>query len=122
MRYEILLDGESVRLTCAELQTLIELVLARVGLGNGNKHLDKTPICRLRKELIKGTGRTSAAALIETGGGEEYHLAIPRRDLKRRVRLTPCFFELVALGVITAEEAARLRKICGRAPRSLVDR
>jgi hypothetical protein len=90
------------------MMALVDLILAQGRSPSGMISLRKMTIWRLRKELGKKMGKS----LIETGSCEEYRLTIPHKEFKTRIALTPCFFELIGIDLISAEAAEILRCIC----------
>jgi hypothetical protein len=106
--YRIELAGQPVLLPCASFCALIDLVRAAVTTATGLPPISRFTIRRLRKALDAQIGPGVGLQLIHTGGGEEYRLVIS----KSRIRIAPCFYELVARKIISAEIAETLRKHC----------
>jgi hypothetical protein len=99
-------------LSYGHLCRLIRLVLAR-GLTPSGYVADPDVlypqgVCRLRKAIDEAVGPGAGGAFIETGVGCEYRLAVPARE----VALGPAFPELSRLGLVTAEELAKLQEFC----------
>jgi len=110
-RIEARLHGQAVRLSCSSFQLLLDLVLALANTETGYVNIHPTSICRLRKAIDAILGEGSAARWIETGMSQEYRLTIPREEMAVQIALTPCFFELVDLKVVTEEQAEELREL-----------
>jgi hypothetical protein len=108
--FRVLLDGKATMLPYASFSVLVELICARVLSDSGFLASARSTIYRLRKTLESNVG--IGRPLIETGSGEEYRLAIPKSELRKRVGVTSCFFDLVARNLITKEQAEILRKHC----------
>jgi hypothetical protein len=73
-------------------------------------------VCRLRKAIDEAVGPGAGGALIETGVGREYRLAVPARE----VALGPQFPELFRLGLVTEEELAKLQTLCRPCHRDVI--
>jgi hypothetical protein len=112
--YSVGVGGKSIALTYGSLKALMELVLARSSPGSGFARFDKMTIARLRAVLVCALGDGAGKVLIETGSGEEYRLAIPRKQLRARVLVSDCFFELIEINVVRKDEADALRRVCGK--------
>ena len=95
---------------------LARLVLARGVLPSGfvadPDLLYPEAVCRLRRVIDRAVAPGAGAALIETGVGREYRLAIP----VTAVALGPELAELAGLGVLTPEELTQLRAFCQKEP------
>ena len=113
--FQILLHGNVVDLKCSELKVLLSLILAGGVAGTGFVRANPVIVCGLRKALENAVNNGTGKALIETGSKNEYRLTIPRDRMKEQVAITSCFFELVALGVISGAHARKLRTTCGQA-------
>lgn len=101
------LAGKPVWLACASFIALVDLVHARLTLDSGCTRLSRSVAHRLRKEL-----GVAAKSLIDTAGSGEYCLTIPKAKLRRRVGITPCFYELVPRAIVSQEQANALQKGC----------
>ena len=102
VRVEVRCNGAPVPMRCSSLQLLIELVLGLANHDSGYVAAEAIAVHRLREDL-------DGLDLIETGMSSQYRLRIPRAELANRVKLTPCFFELVDLKVVTPDQAEELR-------------
>jgi len=111
-RYRVNIRQHAVNLTAASLNVLIDLVLRRDDSPTGFVRLPAVDVFRLRKAVDSVLGHGAGKDLIETGGGEEYCLAIPRSELGRQVDLRDSFLELVDLKVISASQCKKLRRLC----------
>ena len=107
-QYRVDVDGQSLWLSCASLIALVDLLCARIQSDAGYRELTRSTVHRLRQDLGE-VGRN----LIETGDGCEYRIAIPKAKIRDRVSLSPSFFKLVGLAVLSQEQADTLRKACG---------
>lgn len=112
--FEVRLKRGAAGLTYTGLRALVALVLSRAGAGSGFVRLSPVLVSRLRHALDRAAGPGTGEALIETGFKKEYRLAVPRERLRSLVAVEPSFFELEALKVISAEQAAQLRRLCRR--------
>ena len=88
----------------------MDLICARIQSDSGFLGSARNTIYRLRKglDVIAGAGKK----LIETGRGEEYRLTIPCSELRARVGVARCFYDLVVRKFVAEEQADILRKHC----------
>jgi hypothetical protein len=105
--------GTSTSLTLEALRALIKLILACPNEDSGTASVPRNTIYRLRKAINQALGRGVAERLIETGFGQECLLAIPPKELKSQVLVTPRFLGMVRLKVLSQADADRLRELCG---------
>ena len=117
-RFRVYFNGKPTELTPRSLMVLIDLVLAHGKPGSAFISMPKMTIYRLRWELGRGAGKK----LVETGSGAEYRLAIPSNELQGCVALTPCFFELIGVGVVSKDEAELLVRLCRLCDQAEADR
>jgi len=85
-------------------------VLARTQHGQGFVELNPVTVFRLRHAIDDAIGSGMGRALIETGTSNEYRLTISMNDLRGSVALTPCFFELVQLNIVSRDKANKLEE------------
>lgn len=111
--FRVQVRRQTVNLTASSLNILIDLVLAREDSETGFVQLPALDIFRLRRALDSALGPGAGKDLIETGGGEEYCLNIPRDELGSQVAVTACFFELVDLNVVSTLQGNKLKRLCG---------
>jgi hypothetical protein len=109
--YEVILRSEVVELPRACLKALIGLVLARARSGQGFIQLNPVTVFRLRRAIDKAIGAGAGRSLIETGASEEYRLTFALNGLTSHVALTPCFFELAQLNIVSRESASMLKAV-----------
>jgi hypothetical protein len=119
--FRVAVGKSAISLTFASIKALIDLTIARANGHSGFARMEKMTIRRLRAAVDKQLGDGVGKALIETGSGEEYRLAIPKSKLRARVRLTACFFELAGIGVISEVDSELMGRICGRCSRKLAE-
>ena len=112
-RFRIHIRGKPVDLSGGALNLLVDLAVARGQPGPGYVQASRVDVCRLRRLLDKDVQPGTGRALVETGTGEEYRLTIPRDRLKDLVAVTPCFFDLVQLQVVTDRQAGFLKYLTG---------
>jgi hypothetical protein len=111
-RYNVVLvDGRSAALSHGCFDALVNLLVALGRPGSG--FVDATPviITRLRRALdraVPGCGRR----LIPPGTGGQFLLKVERGELQSRLTLDPTFFELVAIGRVSGEQADTLKSLC----------
>ena len=110
--YRIEVAGRAVWLPCASMGIVVDLVIAGIQTESGLIPCCKTAICRLRQALDEQLGAGAGQRWIETGGGQEYRLAIPKSKIGEQVGVTACFFELVGLRMVSEKDAETLRKTC----------
>jgi hypothetical protein len=107
-------------LSYGHLYRLVRLVIAQgltqSGFAADPDVLYPQGVCRLRKAIDEAVGPGSGGALIETGVGREYRLAVPTRD----VALDPDFPELSRLGLVTADELVKLQELCRPCHRDVI--
>ena len=113
-KFRIEAAGTAVLLSAASFQAVIRLACAALESESGFLPAARNTIYRLRKALDAQAGVGTGQELIHTGGGEEYRLAIPRAEFSERIRITACFYELVAKRIVTQQQADLLRKHCGK--------
>jgi hypothetical protein len=88
-----------------------ELIVGRVTTRTGLVSVSPTTIWRLRQAIDEAVGREGVGdALIETGAGSEYRLAIAVRDIV----LDPSFAELPASGLISEAALTTMVRCCRR--------
>jgi hypothetical protein len=116
-RHLVRVYDRALMLTGGEMGLLVRLVLARGTTPAGFLAERPLAIHRLRQKCAGASGRDGKPALIETGCGQEYRLALEREELPARIAIEPGFFELVDLGVLTKGQAGALRRQCGMAGR-----
>ena len=91
--YTVLVHGRAVALPLAELQLLIDLVLARAELPTGFlTEVSPAEICRLRAAIDAVLGKGAGKKLIATGSGKEYRVSILPDELADQVGYTEPFF------------------------------
>ncbi len=112
--YRVLFYGLETELTGTALNLLTELVLARADTETGYVQARPLDIYRLRRSMDTAR-RGIGNQLIDTGGGEEYRLAIPFDKLASEVAVTVCFLELIDLKIVSRLTAEKLSAVCGRA-------
>src|SRR5262245_27419696 len=120
--FRVALRGASISLTFNSFEALINLTIARANGGSGFVEIKKMTIRRLRAAIDRSLGDGVGKTLIETGSGEEYRLAIPKKNLRKRVRLTACFFELSKIGLLSEADSEAMRRACGKCPRKLAEK
>ncbi|MBI2804804.1 MAG: hypothetical protein HYX68_07455 [Planctomycetes bacterium] len=106
------LDGATVWLAVTSLETLVELLVARINLETGYLPVHPVTIHRLRRALDEVGGDAYGKRLIQTGAQAEYRLTIPRAELGERVGVTSCFAELADLKIISAEQLQVIQTAC----------
>lgn len=110
-RYRVKVRRRTVDLTAGALTILIDMVLAGEDSELGFVQLPALDVFRLRRAIDSAVGPGAGKDLIETGGGEEYRLNIPRDQLGTQVALTACFFELVDLNVVSILQCNKLKRL-----------
>jgi hypothetical protein len=105
--FQVRIGDSAVDLTRSTLQALIQLLLARAEAGSGFVRLSEVIVCRLRHAFDDALREGRGEALIETGCTREYRLT----SMPACVLVEPAFFELEALGVLSADQAAGLRRL-----------
>ena len=106
------MDGKPASLTKGQLKLLVSLILARGRDGDGFIRSTSVALSRLRQALDRAGGSGTGHGLIETGDGEEYHLTMPREELRDAIAIDPVFFELERPGLFTRAQVQELRKLC----------
>jgi hypothetical protein len=115
-KYLVLVLGIPVFLTFRQFEELLDLVDARLTTATGFRHVprDQTDhefvrlqIHRLRKAIDGYTAAGTGHALIQTGAGTEYRLAMPAED----IAVDGTFYELPS-GIVPVGLAASLRQRC----------
>ncbi|MBI2804799.1 MAG: hypothetical protein HYX68_07430 [Planctomycetes bacterium] len=119
-RIRIDLDGAPVWLAVGSLETLVELLVARINLESGYLPVHPVAIHRLRRARDKVGGDGYGKHLIPTGAKAEYRLTIPRAEFGERVGVTPCFSELAELKIISAEQLQVIQTTCARSNRQVI--
>ena len=103
------MNGATLPLSCSSFQLLVELIIALASSETGALEAEAVAVCRLRAALDGALGADTGKRLIVTGMKGRYRLMVPRKKLRARIQLTACFFELVDLHIISAEQADTLR-------------
>jgi hypothetical protein len=108
-RIEILVNGTTIPLSCCSFQLLVDFVVALVSHETGTLEAEAVTVCRLRAAIDDALGAGAGKRLIVAGMKHRYRLTIPRTQMRSRIKLTACFFELVDLNIVSAEQAGDLR-------------
>lgn len=108
--FRVDVNGKPAFLPYASFSALVDLICARIQSESGFIGIARNTIYRLRRALDCNGG--AGKQLIETGSGQEYRLTIQKSELRARVCVTSCFFDLVDRNLFTEEQAAVLRKHC----------
>jgi hypothetical protein len=108
-RIEFSSNGAPIHLSCCMFQLLVDFVVALVNHEAGALEADAVMVCRLRAAIDDALGAGAGKRLIVAGMKHHYRLAIPRAQMRSRIKLTACFFDLVDLNIISAEQADELR-------------
>jgi hypothetical protein len=118
-RYQVIVGDKIIEMPLSALKAMIDLALARHGPGNGYTRINPVVVFRLRRAIDNVVGPGMGKALIETGAVDEYRLTMPRDQLASVVALSPCFFELVDLDVVPAEQASELQAALDWSPNEI---
>jgi hypothetical protein len=100
-RIEVRWNGKTHWLRCSSLELLVKLVVAQMDSETGYHKAEASAIYRLRADL-------DSKELIETGMSGQYRLLTRRAEMRTRIELTPCFFELIDLNLVSQRDADRL--------------
>jgi hypothetical protein len=68
-------------------------------------------VCRLRRAFDDAVGPGTGVSLIQTGSGAKYRLTFPRERPASWLLVEESFFELVGVGIVSAEEAGAIRRL-----------
>jgi hypothetical protein len=98
-RVEILVNGTTIPLSCCLFHH-----------ETGSLEAEAVTVCRLRAAIDDAVGAVAGKRLIVAGMKHRYRLTIPRSQMRARIKLTACFFELVDLNIISAEQGHELRE------------
>jgi hypothetical protein len=110
-RLTVIVSDKPVTLSCNQFRMLVHLILARGSSATGflanPRAFYPEAVCRLRKAIDRGAGHGVGRALIETGAGSEYRLALPLD----KVALKVCSHELADARVLATDELVALQNL-----------
>jgi hypothetical protein len=111
-RIGVLFFGQPAMISCASLEALVEMLVARIETASGYCEISRQTIFRLRKGIDACGGDGCSLRLIQTGFKGQYRITASKSDFSTRIGVTACFFELVDLAILSPSQAETIRQTC----------